>query len=280
AFGSENLAPITDGLAADTFVPAVGQTITISPVAVDPETGRSVFDHQTYDFGDGVIVRDIAGATTHSYATPGIYCVRCTLADDQGLTAIAEDQVIVGATQILKLPFKFRKYIPPEEAGSGEHESDTLATTFIGVGAKAGDRIVFVYNRNRFGRMHASDAGDDTDIILKPNGSFTGATRLAHAVSLHISGDKLAIRVSNASLDRTGDPRFGRADIKGIFKQQRIAVCIVPADGSTPRVWAFTGNMQVKVKGGATNQAYFCPEESISGTTTDKEPDPRKQEVY
>ncbi|MFH0937792.1 MAG: hypothetical protein V1899_00675, partial [Planctomycetota bacterium] len=47
AFGSENLAPITDGLAADTFVPAVGQTITISPVAVDPETGRSVFDHQT-----------------------------------------------------------------------------------------------------------------------------------------------------------------------------------------------------------------------------------------
>ena len=280
AFGSQALPPVTEGLAADTFLPAAGQTITIQPVAVDPQTGRTVFDNQTYDFGDSTVLAGISGPATYAYAAPGIYTVRCTVVSDEGLSAVAQDNVIVGATILPKLNFKFFKSILPAEAGAGDPNIDNLTTVFKGVAAGAGDRIVFVYNRNRFGRMSDVDAGDDTDIVLGPGGVFTGATRLAKSFTVQGGAKSLAISITRAQFDMTGDPRFGRADLKGIFKNQRIAVCVVPADGSTPRVCAYTGNMRIRVKGGAIGLSAFVPELSVSGSATTKEPNPKQQEVY
>ena len=264
AFGSQTLPPVTEGLAADTFLPAAGQTITIQPVAVDPQTGHTVFDNQTYDFGDSTVLTGINGPATYAYATPGIYCVRCTVTSDEGLSAVAQDNVIVGATILPKLYFKFFKSIQPIEAGAGDPNIDNLTTVFKGVSAGAGDRIVFVYNRNRFGRMSGVDAGDNTDIVLGSGGGFTGATRLAKSFTVQGGAKSLAISITGAQFDVTGDPRFGRADLKGIFENQRIAVCVVPADGSTPRVYAYTGNMQIRVKGGAIEPDIFCARDSQS----------------
>lgn len=278
AFGSENLAPATDGCASDTFIPAVGQTITIQPVAVDPETARATFDNQTYDFGDGTVVTGVSGPATHAYAVPGIYRVRCTLADDLGATATAEDTVVVGATDIPKFSLAFVKQIPPEEAGIGALANDNLTMTFKGASAQAGDRILFSFNRNRFGRVHASD-GDDTDIVLKAGGGFSGQTPIARNVTVQGGPNAVSVSVSGAQFDRTGDPRFGRADLKGIFTNQRIALCVIPATGETPRVYLYRGNVDIRVKGGQGNRAVFIPEESVRGKATTKEPDPRKQEI-
>ncbi|HYF51942.1 MAG TPA: PKD domain-containing protein [Planctomycetota bacterium] len=278
AFGSDNLAPVADGMAADTFTPQVSQTITLSPVVVDPETGTSSFANQNFDFGDGTSALGVSGPVQHAYAAPGIYRVICTVADDQGLTATAEENVIVGATAPEKFKFSALKQIRPEESGIGVAEGDNITATFTGIGAKPGDRIVFVYNRNRFGRLFESDASDTADIILKPGG-FQGATKLARNVTVTAGANSITFTASRATLDRTGDPRFGRSDFKGIFKNQRIAIAVIPADGSAPRVSAYTGNVQIKVKGGDANRLNYVPEESLKVTNTTKEPDPRKQEI-
>jgi hypothetical protein len=54
----------------------------------------------------------------------------------------------------------------------------------------------------------------------------------------------------------------------------------MPVDGSTPRVYAYTGNMRIRVKGGAVGLGAFVPEFSISGSATTKEPNPKQQEIY
>jgi hypothetical protein len=279
AFGSDNLPPVTDGLSADAFAPGVGQTVTLAPVATDPETGQTVFTNQLYEFGDGSALPGIDGATTHAYSVPGIYRARCTVTDVAGLSAVAEDSFVVGATVVTKLAFKFKKNIPPEEAGAGLTHEDQLQVTFKNANAHAGDRIIFLYNRNQFGRLSASDAADDTDIVLKHGGAFSGATRLAQAVTVKAAGSNLSINIARAQFDRTGDPRFNRAELKGIFRHQRIAVAVIPTVGA-PRVLAYLGNMQIKVKGGQQGNVVFIAEESVSGNTTPKEPDPKKQEDY
>jgi hypothetical protein len=279
AFGSANLPPVTDGFSADTFTPAVGQTINLQPNVVDPETGQSVFDNETFDFGDGTNATAISGATTHAYAAPGIYTVSCTVADPQGLTATAYDNVIVGATAVQKMAFTVSKKIIPEEAGDGDPQTDVCIATFTGIGAKSGDRIVFIYNRNRFGRMNASDPGDDTDIILK-GGQFSGTTRLSKNFTVSAGPSSITFNVNAAQFDRTGDPRLGRAEQKGIFKNQMVGVCVVPADGSTPRVQLYTGNISIKVKGGtAVGGGSLVPEHVVNGKSTTQQPNPKKQEI-
>ncbi|HEY3322909.1 MAG TPA: PKD domain-containing protein [Planctomycetota bacterium] len=280
AFGSDNLAPVVDGLAADTFLPAAGQTVTMSPIAFDPETGQSTFDNEAWDFGDGTLQSGLSGAVAHAYAQPGIYRARCTVADNLGAAATTEDSIVVGATNVAKMAFTYVKSILPEESGSGLADSDTLTATFRGVNAQPGDRIVFTFNRNQFGRMNASSAGDDTDIVLKPGG-FTGSTRLAKEVTVTRSAANLSISVSKANFDRTGDPRFGRCEQRGIFKHQRIALCVIPANGGTPRTYVYTGNVDVHVKWGPLEigTSYF-PEDRVSGASTTKEPNPKKQEIY
>jgi len=279
AFGSANLPPVTDGILADTFSPAVGQTLTLRPVAIDPETGQSVFDNQTYDFGDGSVLTGISGTTTHAYATPGIFSVRCTMADELSASATAADNILVGAEPITNLKFTSSKQLIPEEGGIGELKNDSLKVTFKNVGAGPEDRIVFVYNRNRYGRMNASEGGDGEDIVLK-NGKFSSGERFTQHMTVSARGTSLSIALTAAQFDRTGDPRLGRSELKGIFKNQRIALCVIPADGSTPRVLAYTGNMQIKVKGGQSNRGSFIPEETIRSSATIKEPNPKKQENY
>jgi len=278
AFGSQDLPPTTDGFAADTFTPAAGQSVTLQPVAVDPQTGRAVFSNQLYDFGDGSGTSNADGAVAHAYNLPGIYRVNCTVMGDSGLTATAEDNVIVGATAVPKLPFKYVKNITPDEAGSGLIGQDSFSAVFPGANARSGDRVIFCFNRNRFGRLNASE-GQDVDIVLGPGGSFSGPTKLAKSVAVSSGRANLSIKVTSAELDRTGDPRLGRADSKGIFKNQRIAVCIVPADGSIPRVLLYTGNVTLRVKSGIFDQGAFYSEQWVSGASTTKEPDPRKQEI-
>src|SRR5208283_2382448 len=111
------------------------------------------------------------------------------------------------------------------------------------------------------------DTGDSVDIILGPHGGFTGATNRAGSFTVR-GGKSLAISLEHAQFDLTGDPRFGAADLHGIFVNQRIAVCVVPADGSTNRVYAYTGNMQIHVKGGAIETNVFVPELSVIGSAT------------
>src|SRR5262249_17873712 len=105
AFGSANLAPVTDGFSADSFTPDVGQTVTVQPNIVDPETGNSVFSNESFDFGDGTTATGITGPTTHAYSAPGIYTLSCTVADDQGATATAFDNIVVGGTPVQKIGF-------------------------------------------------------------------------------------------------------------------------------------------------------------------------------
>ena len=278
AFGSDNLAPVTDGCFSDSFTPAVGQTVTIAPNAVDPETGQSVFTNEIYDFGDGTVVTGITGVATHAYAQPGIYAVRCTVADNAGATAVAQDNIIVGATNVPVLKLSFNKKITPFEAGIGAEKADTLNVTFQNITARAGDRIVFIFNRNRFGRAFASDASDDTDILIKGN-TFTGSTRLAKNFTATVTPTGISILITAAQFDRTGDPRLGRADLKGIFKNQRIGICVFPGNGTTPVAQLYTGNILVHVKGGEVNTTEFVAEENVSGKTTIKQPNPKTQEI-
>gem|GEM_PF-1819786 len=281
AFGSANLPPVADGFFADTFTPVVNQTVTLQPNLTDPETGQTTFTNQTYEFGDGTTAAGVDGATTHSYALPGIYRVRCTAADDQGATTTAEDSIIVGATAVGSLAMTYVKEIVPEEAGIGLNQADLLSVTFRdlpGAMVNKGDRIIFTYNRNHFGRVSSSDNADDTDIVLGPGKVFTGKTRVANNISVSAGGGVISIKINNAQFDRTGDPRLGRSELKGIFKNQRIALCIIPADNSTPRVLLYTGNMQGAVKGGQSARGFYIPEEHITGMATTKEPNPKTQE--
>lgn len=282
AFGSDNLPPVTDGFSADTFLPQVNQLVTLRPNATDPETARTVFNNEVFEFGDGSVRSGASGAATHAYAQPGIYRVRCTVTDDQGLAATAEDSIIVGATPLTTIGFKLVKQIPPNEAGSGTIGEDSLIATFkdpSGQKAKAGDRIVFAFNRNQFGKANASDNGDITDVILKAGGTFSGKTRLAKIFTVTAGGGgSIVIGVSGGQLDRTGDPRLGRCELKGIFIQQRIAVAIIPADGSTPRALLYNGNVQCVVKGGNNSGGVFIAEEKLTATATSKAPNPKTQE--
>jgi hypothetical protein len=278
AFGNVNLPPTTDGMIADSFTPAVNQVITVRPFAIDPETGQDLFTNQTYDFGDGTVLTGIDGAVTHAYSQAGIYRLRCTVVDAEGLAATAEDNVIVGATLIPKLSFNAKKSIVPEEAGTGEHDIDQLKVSFRGASANPGDRIVFAYNRNRFGRMNASDTGTE-DIVLGNGRGFEGRLENARKMTVKGSRNSVAIELSGADFDRTGDPRFGRSDAKGVFKNQRIAVAVVPADGSEAKVFLYSGNVQIRVLGGLPGRVTFAPENAVRVKNTQKEPDPNKQEI-
>lgn len=277
AFGSQDLPPTAEGMLADTFTPAVGQVVTMRPFAIDPETAQEIYDNQTYDFGDGTVVTGVSGATTHAYAKPGIYRVRCTVIDKQGLSATAEDNFIVGATLIPKMQFQANKKIIPEEAGIGEVDKDTLKTSFPGTGAKGGDRIIFTFNRNRFGTMTASESG--SEIVLRPAGGFEGKIDRANRIRVGARGGTVGVEITGGAFDRTADARLGRSDGKGVFKNSRIALCVVPADGSDPRVYLYTGNLQVKLKGFTRGGVNFIPEEAVNMTSTQKEPDPKKQEL-
>lgn len=201
------------------------------------------------------------------------------MADELSASATAADNILVGAEPITNLKFTSSKQLIPEEGGIGELKNDSLKVTFKNVGAGPEDRIVFVYNRNRYGRMNASEGGDGEDIVLK-NGKFSSGERFTQHMTVSARGTSLSIALTAAQFDRTGDPRLGRSELKGIFKNQRIALCVIPADGSTPRVLAYTGNMQIKVKGGQSNRGSFIPEETIRSSATIKEPNPKKQENY
>ncbi|HYG75736.1 MAG TPA: PKD domain-containing protein [Planctomycetota bacterium] len=279
AFGSENLPPFTDGMSSDSFTPVVGQTITLKPIAIDPETGQNEFSNTTWDFGDGTTASGITGAVTHAYSQRGIYRVTCTVTDEAGLSATAEDYIIVGATFITKLKFNYVKNIIPEEGGSGLTDEDSMEATFKGTAAKPGDRIIVLYNRNRFGRRNALD-GEDADIVLKAGKGFEGKTALARNVEVTGGNNSVSISVRKAHFNRTADPRFGRADFRGVFKNQRIAVCVIPADGSEPRVLCYTGNVTLKLTAGPLDHTGFYPEDAVKGTATDKEPNPRRQEIF
>ena len=283
AFGTDNLPPTTDGFFADTFTPSINQSITLQPNATDPETGQTLFSNEFFDFGDGTTAAGITGATTHTYTAPGVYRVKCTVADDQNLEATAEDTVVVGATDMLRLPFTYIKQIPPEEAGDGLNNTDTVTVTFkdpSGTAVKVGDRIVFSYNRNHF--EYVADSPSDTTntrpIVLGAGKTFTGKTVNGTHITVSATGASVGIKLTTAQLDRTGDPRLGRSELKGIFKNQRIALSIIPADGSTPRALIYSGNMQGRVKNGQSGRFVFIPETLISGMTTINEPNPRLQE--
>ncbi|MEI6234593.1 MAG: PKD domain-containing protein [Planctomycetota bacterium] len=284
-FGSDNLPPVTDGFSADTFVPAVNQIITLKPNATDPETGVTTFANQSFDFGDGSTATGITGSTTHAYTQPGLYRVRATVTDDQGLPATAEDTIIVGATVLPTLPVTYLKQIPPEEAGDGFNNSDSISATFKdpnGAVAVVGDRIVFAYNRNHFERVAANNSAttDTVNIVLGPGKTFSGRTVSGAHITVTASGPFVTVKITTAQFDRTGDPRLGRCDLKGVFKYQRIALAVFPGNNSTPRALVYAGNLQGRVRNGVASRFFQLPETQITGTSTTKDINPRIQEPY
>jgi hypothetical protein len=146
---------------------------------------------------------------------------------------------------------------------------------------------VFVYNRNQYGRYTKalSDSDPETDIVLSNARTFSkkvqhtvnGVTNTA-LVNVAASGNSVSIRIANAQFDRTGDPRLGRCELKGVFKNQRIALCIIPPDPTQARVLLYTGNIQARVKGGQSARFIYIPEEKVTGSATTKEPNPKTQE--
>ncbi len=282
-FGSDNLPPVTDGFLADTFTPKVNQTVTLQPNATDPETGQTLFANEVFNFGDGSTATGISGSTTHAYAFPGLYRVKGTVVDTQGAAATAEDTIVVGALPAPTIALKYIKQIPPDEAGDGENNNDSLTVTFkdpSGLSAKVGDRIVFAFNRNHFEFVQnsSSDTIDSKPIILGAGKSFTGKTVAGAHVAVATAGSSITVTISAAQFDRTGDPRMGRCDLKGVFKNQRIGLSIIPADNTTPRAMLYSGNVLGKVKNGQSGHLVIVPETLIAGTSTTQQPNPRLQE--
>ncbi|MCZ7645008.1 MAG: GPI anchored serine-threonine rich family protein [Planctomycetota bacterium] len=282
AFGSDNLAPVGDGFLASTFFPASAAAVTgVLPNAVDPETGTDTYAGSTIDWGDGTT----DALDTHAYAEPGIYKAVAQVEDpdDGALFGAVDDLFFVDAVTVRaagpgapganpRLTFRMRKQITVDEGGIGEEDKDTFTMRWIGIGAGAGDRIVFAVNRNRFGRMHTDpDPGVgelDDRIVLNARRTWTGTVPNAQRVTVRGTANSLTIAVSKADLDRTADPRMGGVEVKDDFLNQVVAVCIVPADYPSSPVRCFRMDpadvLRLTLTGGRTFGAGFDPESRVS----------------
>jgi hypothetical protein len=295
-FGSENLAPVTDGLLASSFTPSVGELLTgIAPNATDPETAldhTTGFSGSTIDFGDGTASTVFDGTTSHTYAEPGIYRAKCAIRDvpvpnapnpdiPPGPDGLAEDLFIVGATAAsapgkgagsIRVACTLKKSIPPSEGGEGEPNTDKLKMVWAGVTAEAGDRLVFSLNRNRFGRMHTdadpAEGEIDDRIILDGRRRWSGVTPIAAQVTVAATRAGVKISVSGANLDRTADPRFGGAERNGEADGQRIALCVIPAAYPSEPIKTYlmrpSDPLKYRVRGGSYGGRGYDPEISIS----------------
>ena len=85
------------------------RTVTLQPNATDPETGQTFFSNEFFDFGDGTTAAGISGSTTHAYTAPGVYRLKCTVADNLNAESTAQDTIVVGATVLPRLPFTYIK---------------------------------------------------------------------------------------------------------------------------------------------------------------------------
>lgn len=296
AFGSENLAPVADNLAADGFTvnedkfPALGGTVTgITPVATDPETGSTVgagLTPSSINFGDGTGDLAMGGSSIdHTFNEAGIFRAVCTIPDiaspDPVLAAgpdgTADDLFVVGATQVPakgkgsgepNVTLKARKEIVFDEGGAGLIDKDTVTMVWKGTGyvPQPGDRIVCCFNRNRFGQMHTEAGGDD--IVLGPKNTFKGVLSNALSAAVAANAKQLKITIKQTNFDRTADPRLGGVAPKGDFPAQFVAVAVVPADYPSSDILVFRlrdeDRLRVKVKGGKTTGINFEPEVTVT----------------
>lgn len=296
AFGSENLAPVADNLAADGFTvnedkfPALGGSVTgITPVATDPETGSTVgagLTPSSINFGDGTGDLAMGGTSIdHTFDEAGIFRAVCTIPDiastdpvlPAGPDGTADDLFVVGATEVPakgkgsgepNVTLKARKEVVFDEGGAGVIDKDTLTMVWKGTGyvPQPGDRIVCCFNRNRFGQMHTESGGDD--IILGPKNTFKGVLSNALSAAVSANTKQLKITIKNSNFDRTADPRLGGVALKGDFPAQAVAVAIVPADYPSSDILVFRMRdedlLRVKVKGGKTSGLNFEPEVTVT----------------
>ena len=281
------------GLLASTFRPAAGETVTgIAPRATDPETGRDEttgFSQCRLDFGDGSPPGTFDGSVAHAFAEPGIYRAVCAIPDPPaasppappGPDGTARDLFVVGGTLVPapgkgvtlpKVSCTLSKQTQPVEGGLGLPDKDSLAMVWSGLTAGPGDRIVFCYNRNRFGRMHtdpAPGAGETDDrIVLDEHNRYAGVASNAKRVAVSASSAALRISVTGTNLDRTGDPRLGGAERKGDFTGQSVALCVIPAlyPSAPIRVYYMdpADLMRLTLKGGSFKGILDDPEVSVS----------------
>ncbi len=227
--------------------------VTLKPNATDPQTGQTDFAAPDYDFGDGTLANDPIyttpnpnGTVTHRFTTPGIYRVKAniTVTPDVNTTvsSVAEDSIIAGATLMTKvLPFSFRKDIPPEEAGSGFNYMDTLKATFRDISpaphklrsaTELSSRTIAIITKKSSRRrpIRRSFRLCSKRVCPAPEKTPDGTI-----IAVKGAGTSVSVTISRANFDRTGDPRFGRCELKGIFKNQRIAVAIIPANPNPRR---------------------------------------------
>jgi hypothetical protein len=105
--------------------------------------------------------------------------------------------------------------------------------------------------------------------VLDARGRFAAVTADGTKLAVAAGVRGLAFSVAAAALDRTGDPRLGGVERKGDFEGQRLAVEIIPADGSPARVQRFTGKLRVRVKGGASAAGAFTTEEALNAVAVE-----------
>jgi hypothetical protein len=296
AFGSDNLPPVTDGWTATNFFPAAGERVEgLGPRASDPETGwneAAGFSSVSMDFGDGTKAGPLDGPTAHAFAEPGIYQAVCQVPDrpvdlegggrlGPGPDGLARDIFVVGGQAIpaagpgTAAPFlsaKLRKEIVPEEGGEGEAGRDAFTAFWAGVPAGPGDRIVFCVNRNRFGRMPGDgdppEGKPDDRIVLDAQGRWAGYTGQAKAVFVAGGARGVALKVSGATLDRTGDPRLGGAQRAGFFSSHTIALCVIPAAYPSAAIRVYyldrSHGWRLRLNGGSFRGNEYDPEIAVS----------------
>lgn len=301
-FGSANLAPVSDGLLADTFFPAAGSPVSnVTPNAVDPETATNAFAGSEIDWGDGTV----DNLDTHTYTDPGIFKAVAQVEDpdDAMLFGQAEDLFVVDATLVRsvgpgapagttpRVTCSVSKQIPIREGGIGEEHKDTLTMRWSGIGAAAGEWVVFALNRNRFGRMPTDPVpgpGEiDDRIILGANRRWSGRAPNAEILKVSATATSIVCTVQKADLDRTGDPRLGGVETKDDFLNQLVAICIVPADlnPSNTRCYRMDPDDVLRLTAqGGKDTGFFDPEIKITAKSYAPKPllkllDPNGSEI-
>lgn len=92
-----NQKPIISICQADRITVNIGETISFSSLATDPDLDTLTYG---WDFGDG------SGSDqqndTHYYAENGVYTVKLSVADDKG--AVTSEEILIGVGPNIKLP--------------------------------------------------------------------------------------------------------------------------------------------------------------------------------
>jgi YD repeat-containing protein len=91
-YNTKNISEFNAGLGASASAAGIGQAITFTSLLKGETAGVTKY---VWDFGDGQIMEEATGATSHSYTLPGTYTVKLAKVNPEYGTVMATQQVIV-----------------------------------------------------------------------------------------------------------------------------------------------------------------------------------------